>query len=67
MAKRKAAKMGATAPATKETKPVRLDLSLADHARIEASASRYRLSKSAYVRMALFERLESDEREARRP
>ena len=59
--KRTVPKMNAVADA-KETKPVRLDLSLADHDRIEASASRFGLSKSAYVRMALFERLEADER-----
>jgi hypothetical protein len=44
-----------------DTKPVRLDLGLDDHERIERSARRLGLSKSAYVRMALFERLEADE------
>lgn len=43
------------------TKPVRLDLSLADHERIERSAKRFGLSKSAYVRQALFRQLEADE------
>ena len=61
MAKKKApAKVNAVAD-ERETKPVRLDLSLSDHERIERSARRFGLSKSAYVRMALFERLEADE------
>ena len=61
MAKKKATpKVNATAQ-EKETKPIRLDLVLADHERIERSAKRFGLSKSAYVRQALFERLEADE------
>jgi hypothetical protein len=43
------------------TKPVRLDLSLSHHARLERLARRLGLSKSSYVRMALFERMERDE------
>jgi predicted DNA-binding protein len=61
MAKKKAAPKVSTVAVERETKPVRLDLSLADHERIERSAKRFGLSKSAYVRQALFERLESDE------
>lgn len=61
MAKRKAdPKVQAVADET-VTKPIRLDLSLADHERIERSAKRFGLSKSAYVRMALFKQLEADE------
>jgi hypothetical protein len=63
MAKKKAPpKMSATAE-ERDTKPVRLDLSLADHERIERSAKRFGLSKSAYVRQALFRQLEADERD----
>jgi hypothetical protein len=62
MAKRKAAPKVTTAAATeRSTKPVRLDLSLEDHQRIERNAKRFGLSKSAYVRQALFKQLESDE------
>jgi hypothetical protein len=61
MAKKKAAPKVDAVAESRETKPVRLDLSLADHERIERAAKRFGLSKSAYVRMALFERLESDE------
>lgn len=61
MAKKKAAPKVNAVAEDRETKPVRLDLSLADHQRIERSAKRFGLSKSAYVRMALFERLEADE------
>jgi hypothetical protein len=60
MAKKKAPKVNAIAE-ERETKPVRLDLGLADHERIERSARRFGLSKSAYVRMALFRQLEADE------
>jgi hypothetical protein len=42
-------------------RPVRLDLTHEDHERLERCARRYGLSKSSYVRIALFERMESDE------
>jgi hypothetical protein len=61
MAKKKAAPKVSTVAEERETKPIRLDLVLADHDRIERSAKRFGLSKSACVRMALFERLEADE------
>lgn len=62
MAKLKATRKASPVAPSRGTKPVRLDLSLADHERIERSAKRFGLSKSAYVRQALFERLEADER-----
>jgi hypothetical protein len=61
IAKRKAAPKVSTVAEERATKPIRLDLPLADHKRIERSARRFGLSKSAYVRQALFERLEADE------
>lgn len=63
MAKKKVAlKVEAVAEETAaETKPIRLDLPIADHERILRSAKRFGLSKSAYVRMALFRQLEADE------
>ena len=48
----------------KVTKPVRLDLTIEDHERLGQQADRYGLSKAAYARMALFERMEADERRA---
>ena len=65
MAKRKASPKVSTVAIERETKPIRLDLSLADHERIERSAKRFGLSKSAYVRQALFKQLEVDERGAK--
>jgi hypothetical protein len=63
MAKKRARKVTVTeAQAEKETRPIRLDLSLEDHERIARCASRLGLSKSAYVRQATFERLIRDER-----
>jgi hypothetical protein len=61
MAKRKAAPKVSTVAEERATKPIRLDLPVPDHKRIERSAKRFGLSKSAYVRQALFERLEADE------
>jgi hypothetical protein len=45
---------------------VRLDPALGDHERLERCGRRYGLSESPYVRMAQFERMESDEGEGRR-
>jgi hypothetical protein len=53
------------APATPKTRPVRLDLAVEDHARLDAQAKRYGLTKSSYVRMAVYKWLEHDEREER--
>lgn len=61
MAKKRAVKKMDAVSAEKATRPVRLDLTVADHERLERCARRYGLSKSSYVRMALFERMESDE------
>lgn len=60
MAKKRAGKVTAT-ESDKATRPVRLDLSPEDHVRLERNAKRYGLSKSSYVRMALFARMEADE------
>jgi hypothetical protein len=46
-------------PAT--AKPVRLDLSPADHERLERCAKERGLSKSSYARMAVLERIKADE------
>ena len=63
MAKKRAAKkMPATAD-ERTTRPVRLDLTLDDHKRVERLAKRYGLSKSSYVRMWLFKGMKSDESE----
>lgn len=43
------------------SKPVRLDLSLADHARLEAAARRRGLSKASTVRMVLLAWLDAQE------
>jgi hypothetical protein len=43
------------------TRPVRLDLTIEDHERLERCAKRYGISKSSYVRMKLFKGMESDE------
>lgn len=63
MAKKTSSKpMQAAAPVERTTKPVRLDVPLKDVGRLEAAATRLGLSMSAYARMALFERLERDEK-----
>jgi hypothetical protein len=61
MAKKKAAPKVNTVAEEQATKPIRLDLSIKDHERIARSAKRFGLSKSAYVRVALFKQLEADE------
>jgi len=48
------------------TRPVRLDLPAEDHERIQALASKLSLTKSAYVKIALYERMERDERKGAR-
>jgi len=53
-------------PARKRVgKAVRLDLSAKDHARLEKLATRKGLAMSSYVRLALFERMTSDEESSR--
>jgi hypothetical protein len=63
MAKKRAPKVTATKE-EKATRPVRLDLGADDHERLERCARRFGLSKSSYVRMALFERMQSDDPKA---
>jgi hypothetical protein len=62
MAKKAAVKKVGAVKDMTTTKPVRLDLTLADHDRLERQARRRGLNKAAYVRQALFERLEQDEK-----
>lgn len=42
-------------------RPVRLDLSDADHDRLEKTAKEKGLNKASYARMAVLERLKADE------
>jgi hypothetical protein len=42
-------------------KPVRLDLTLTDHQRLERQAKRRGLTMASYARMVILERLEADE------
>ena len=42
-------------------RPVRLDLSDADHQRLEKAAKEKGLNKASYARMAVLERLRADE------
>jgi hypothetical protein len=42
------------------TKPVRLELSPADHKRLEKTARELGLTMASYARLALFERLKAD-------
>jgi hypothetical protein len=48
-------------PASKAVKGVRLDLSPADHRRLNKLAKERGLTMSSYARMALFERMKEDE------
>lgn len=45
----------------KAAKPVRLDLSAADHVRLEVQAKALGLNKASYARMAVLERIKADE------
>jgi hypothetical protein len=61
---KKTLKGGKTMTAVKEkraVKGVRLDLSPADHKRLEKTAKERGLTMASYARMALFERLRADE------
>ncbi len=49
------------APAEKKVKPVRLDLSSADHERLERCARARGLNLASYARMAVLERIKADE------
>ena len=48
-------------PQKRTGRPVRLDLSDADHERLRAAAERVGLSKASYARQAVFERIMADE------
>ena len=45
----------------KATRPVRLELSAADHDRLERCAVERGLSKASYARQAVLERIKADE------
>lgn len=66
MAKNRAPKKMQAAITERATRPVRLDLTIEDHERLERCAKRYGISKSSYVRMTLFKGMESDESNERR-
>ena len=62
VAKKKAAKVNATKSApTRTGRPVRLDLTEADHERLEQCAKQIGLTKASYARMAVMERIKADE------
>lgn len=61
MAKKPVTRTAKAGAVDKATKPVRLDLTLEDHERLERLAKRHGLSKTSYVRLALFGRMEQDE------
>lgn len=63
MAKKKVAKVNAT-ETPRLVKPVRLDLTLSDHDRLERQARKRGLSMASFVRMIVLERLDAiDDRE----
>jgi hypothetical protein len=61
MAKKKRASQVEAVQEPRVTSPVRLDLSAADHERLKRLAGQIGLSKSAYARMAVLERMKADE------
>jgi hypothetical protein len=65
MARERATAMESAGEA-RAARPVRFDPAPGDRERPERCARRYGPSESPYVRMALFERMESDEGEGRR-
>lgn len=56
--------MNATEP-VKMAKPVRLDLKLPDHDRLERQATKRGLSMASFVRMIVLERLDALESDSR--
>jgi hypothetical protein len=58
-----AKKVAKTAPARGERsrRPVRLELTASDHARLERCAAERGLSNASYARMAVLERIKVDE------
>lgn len=63
MAKKKGPKNVSMTESEKITKPIRLDLTETDHARLLRAARRRGLSMSSFVRMKLLEWLEEEEGE----
>jgi hypothetical protein len=57
----KTVKRSTAAQAVRTVRPVRLDLTDADHERLERAAREKGLNKASYARMAVLERLRSDE------
>jgi hypothetical protein len=62
MAVKKATKRVKTATPARSGRAVRLDLSEADHKRLEGLAKARGLNKASYARQALFERMKADEK-----
>lgn len=60
MAKKKAAKVN-TVQTEKAARPVRLDLSDADHQRLERCARKRGLNKASYSRMVILEKLDEED------
>jgi hypothetical protein len=58
---KKGAKHMSAVQAEKAVKPVRLDLSEADHERLERLARERGLNKASYARQAVLERMRADE------
>ncbi len=61
MVVKKAKKRVSAKPAARTARPVRLDLSEADHERLEACAKARGLNKASYARQAVLERMKADE------
>jgi hypothetical protein len=57
----KTVKRPTAAQAVRTVRPVRLDLTDVDHERLEKAAREKGLNKASYARMAVLERLRSDE------
>jgi hypothetical protein len=62
MAKKKAKPVEAVLDPT-ATKPIRLEMSESDHARIKRAADARGLSKAAYARQAVLQQIRRDEQE----
>jgi hypothetical protein len=61
MAKKKASPPVSAVQEKKVVKPVRLELSEADHRRLERAADVKGLNKASYARMAVLDRIKADE------
>jgi hypothetical protein len=60
---KKAAKKVITTQQVRSGRPVRLDMSEADHKRMERLATERGLSKASYARMAVLKQMKTDESE----